>query len=76
MLAHGSSNRLGRKNENLLKRIQMKKSQKILEPHQDNFEDNKINVCLPFTRFKEKIKPNGKLYDRAKIKQSQEKEYE
>ena len=54
----------------------MQKSQQILEPQQDNSEDNKINACLPFTRFKEKVKPNGKLYDRNKQKQSQDREYE
>jgi hypothetical protein len=76
MLAHGSSKQLGRKIVNLTKKVQMPKLQQMLETEQNNFEDNKINACLPFTRFKEKVKPNGKLYDRNQHKQSQDREYE
>ena len=54
----------------------MPKLQQMLETQQNDFEENKINACLPFTRFKEKVKPNGKLYDRNQHKQSQDREYE
>ena len=37
-------------------------------------DENKINACLPFTRYREKVKPSGKLYDRAKLKQSKEED--
>ena len=45
-----------------------------MENEKDNSVENKINACLPFTRYREKVKLSGKLYDRAKLKHLAEKE--
>ena len=45
-----------------------------MENEKDNSDENKINACLPFTRYREKVKPSGKLYNRAKLKQSNDED--
>ena len=47
---------------------------KVTKMEKDNSDENKINACLPFTRYREKVKPSGKLYDLAKLKHSKEDE--